>query len=171
MTATTKPAPATAAAVLEAVVRAVGEGRYRYARLHLVWARHSGTFESVVALVDQASAAPELPPGLDPAAIVERGRPRYVPSWLEEPLAEEIRRICVGAPLERSDENEVVARVAAAVCIDVAADLAGAANRLHSEGTGQAVPARARMMGAEHVIDLGAESGAGSRSAPSAPSF
>lgn len=171
MSTSSKPHPGTAAAVLDSVIRSVAEGRYRYARLQLVWARQAGTFDGVVDLVARASAAPGLPPGMDPEAVVEGGRPRYLPSWLEDPLTEEIRRICSGSPLARSDEVEVVARVAGAVCIDVAVDLAGAADRVRADSTGHETPARARMIDADHVIDLEAEREVGSRPTPPASAF
>lgn len=165
MNATTKPAPGSAAAVLDVAVHSVAEGRYRYARLHLIWRQATVPLDDLAELVNEASAVPELPPGLTPATIIETGRPKLLPEWLAIALDDEIARICAGRPVAKATPTQLVARITAAVCIDVCADTHEASTRVGADAEAEAVDAagrhRHRMIDFEapagEVIDLGAE--------------
>lgn len=99
MSATTKPTPGSAAAILEVAVHSVAEGRYRHARLTLLRAAASALLPDIVELVNDASTAADLPAGLTPATVIERGKPPMLPGWLDAALDVEIARICAGSPV------------------------------------------------------------------------
>lgn len=171
MNATTKPTPGSAAAVLESAVHSVAEGRYRFARLQLLWPNSIEILEEVALLLNDASAVPDLPSGLTAASVIERGKPRLLPDWLEATIDDEIARVCSGRPVGQVGPTHLVARIAAAVCIDVCADMIEAAGRRVEPGStspaaAAPVPAhhRHRMIDLEssprEVIDLGADAGA-----------
>lgn len=165
MNATTKPAPGSAAAVLDVAVHSVAEGRYRYARLHLLWRQATVSLDNLAELVNEASAVPELPPGLTTATIIETGRPKLLPAWLTVALDEEIARICAGHPVANATPTQLVARITAAVCIDVCADTHEASARVGADAEADSVDEaghhRHRMIDFEssagEVIDLGAD--------------
>jgi hypothetical protein len=147
MPATSKPAPGSPAAVLDVLVHLVAEGRYRQARLHLLWVRSAEMLQQIADLVNRASAAPELPRDMTTAAVIEHGLPQRLPRWLRAPLTSEIERICLGRPVERIEPIQLVARVTGAVCIDLHADTLDAANRLElAEAEEVEAPARHRML-------------------------
>jgi hypothetical protein len=129
MTATSRPAPGSPAAILDTVVRSVAEGRYRYARLQLLWNRERVPPEEMATLVTQASAVPQLPMGLTANEVIQRARPQFLPAWLAPHLDAEIHRICAGHPVAGATPLQLVARIVAAVCIDVCIDTLDAAQR------------------------------------------
>ena len=174
MSATTKPAPGSAAAVLDVAVHSVAEGRYRYAKLHLMWRATTVPLDDLAELVNQASAAPELPLGLTAATVSAKGKPKLIPRWLDEALDEEIQRICGGRPVAKATPTALVARITAAVCIDVCADTHEASSRTaaDTDAAESGGHHRHRMIDLEsragEVIDLGVDqpADAGSPSSP-----
>jgi hypothetical protein len=158
MTATSRPAPGSPAALLDTVVRSVVEGRYRYARLHLLWNRDRVPPEHMATLITQASAAPQLPVGLTANEVIQRARPQFLPAWLAPHLDAEILRICAGQPVAGTTPLQLVARVVAAVCIDVYVDTLVAADRAaRPDGEPPDGAPRTRLihLGAPDLITLG----------------
>jgi hypothetical protein len=129
MPAMSKPAPGSPAAVLDTVVRSVAEGRYRYAQLLLLWHRDRVPPEDMAELVTGATEVPALPPGLTASEVIERAKPAMLPEWLAHHIDTEIARIFAGQPVSGSAPLQLVARVVAAVCIDVSVDTIDAAQR------------------------------------------
>lgn len=132
MPTTTPPAPGSARAVVDVVVKVVSEGRYRYGRLHLLQHAQREPLDEVAGLVNEATAVPQLPPGFTPAAVVESGKPHDLPGWLHAAVDEEIARICSGVDVASADPTRLVARMVAAICIDVSVDNLVAAARSES---------------------------------------
>ena len=157
MTATSKPAPGSPAAILDTVVRSVAEGRYRYAQLHLLWNRDRVPAEQMAELITEASRVPAMPMGLTASQVIERARPNHLPDWLAPQLDTEIVRICAGQPVSGNTPTHLVARVVAAVCIDVCVDTLDAAHRaLQPDAAPAEAPPRNRLihLGAPELIDL-----------------
>jgi hypothetical protein len=156
MTATSKPTPGSAAGVLDVVVRSVTEGRYRYAQLHLMWSRGRVAVDELAGLVSQASTVPDLPPTLTAGHVIATTKPQLLPGWLSQAIDVEIGRICSGLPVASSSPGQLVARITAAVCIDVAADTFDAAARVERPDTLPAAAPRSRLihLGAPEVIAL-----------------
>lgn len=179
MSATTKPTPGSAAAILEVAVHSVAEGRYRYARLHLLWAGTSGLLPDIVELVNEASAVADLPAGLTSGTVIARGKPRLLPGWLDAALDGEIARICAGSPVAEPTPDRLVARITGAVCIDVCADTHDAATRAGVDAGAEHAPEdvaaaahhRHRMLDLDssEVIHLEADAPADSGNASATP--
>jgi hypothetical protein len=129
MSATSRPTPGSAAALLDVAVRSVTEGRYRMAHLHLMWQQQRIDTLELADLVNHASTIAALPPGLSAAHVLEHGKPDLLPTWLEPVIDAEISRICAGLPAAANTPIQVVGRLAAAVCVDVCADIADASAR------------------------------------------
>ena len=163
MSTTSPPIPGSARAVVDVVVKVVSEGRYRYGRLHLLQHAQREDLDEVVVLVNEATAVPEMPLGFTPAAVIQSGKPHDLPGWLEADVDDEIIRICTGAPVGSSDPTRLVARMVAAICIDVNVDNLVAAARSAADHSDTEVPAAAhsRMVHLEapQVIDLAEELG------------
>lgn len=157
MTATSQPAPGSRAAVLDAVVRAVTEGRYRYAQLLLLWHRERVSPEEMAEAITAATAADSFPPGLTPAEVIARTKPALLPEWLGHHIDNEISRIFHGQPVAGTSPLQLVARVVAAVCIDVSVDAADAATRSPDDLAATGTEPRNRLihLGAPETIDLG----------------
>lgn len=158
MTATSKPAPGSRAVVLDAVVRAVTEGRYRYAQLLLLWHRDRVPPEEMAELVTSATAAEAFPPGITPAEVIARSKPHIVPDWLDHQIDNEIHRIFARQPVAGASPVQLVARVVAAVCIDVSVDTMDAATRSPDDLEATTPTPRNRLihLGAPDTIDLDA---------------
>lgn len=157
MSATTKPAPGSRAAVLDSVVRSVAEGRYRLAQLHLMWNRDRAPYEEMAELVTSATEVPALPPGLTADDVIGRTKPEYLPGWLDAHIDTEIRRILNGQPVSGPAPVQLVARVVAAVCIDVSVDALDAAQRaVEPEAAPTEATPRNRLihLGVPETIDL-----------------
>ncbi|MDZ7677737.1 MAG: hypothetical protein U5K29_04235 [Acidimicrobiales bacterium] len=179
MSATTKPTPGSAAAILEVAVHSVAEGRYRHARLTLLRAAASALLPDIVELVNDASTAADLPAGLTPATVIERGKPPMLPGWLDAALDVEIARICAGSPVAEPTPDQLVARITGAVCIDVCADIHEAAARADVDAAGEhgpedvaaAIHHRHRMLDLDssEVIHLEADAPTGSGNAGATP--
>lgn len=129
MTATSRPVPGSHAAVLDSVVRAVAEGRYRMARLHLLWNRDRAPLYEMAELVDSATEMPVMPAGLTVDAVLETTA-EVLPAWLGHQVDAEIRRIFARQPVAGYAPDQLMVRIAAAMCIDVSAETAEAAVRV-----------------------------------------
>jgi hypothetical protein len=172
MTATSKPTPGSPAAILDTVVRSVAEGRYRYAQLHLLWNRDRVPADQMAEVITAASTVPAMPPGLTAAQVIERARPQHLPDWLGAQLDTEIVRICTGQPVSGTTPTHLVARVVAAVCIDVCVDTLDAAHRAlrPDEAPAEAAP-RNRLihLGGPELIELDDELAESGPSLPPPP--
>jgi hypothetical protein len=159
MSATTKPTPGSRAAVLDSVVRSVAEGRYRYAQLQLLWHRDRVPPEEMAELVTSATQVPGVPAGLTAAEVIARTKPEFLPEWLEPHIDTEIRRIFGGQPVSGPAPVQLVARVVAAVCIDVSVDTLDAAPRAIEPEAAPSDPTRSRLihLGVPETIDLARE--------------
>lgn len=131
MTASSRPDPGSRAAVLDSVVRYVAEGRYRMAQLHLIWHRDRAPLEEMAELVNTATEVPTVPFGLTAEAVLAVKENRLLPVWLGHQVGNEVRRIFAGQPVAGASPVQLVARVAAAMRIDVAAESSEAATRAH----------------------------------------
>lgn len=149
MTATSKPAPGSPAAVLDAVVKLVAEGRHRMAQLVLLWHRERAPFEEMAEAVTSATEMPVTPPGLTAQSVIDSIRAVLWPTWLEHQVTNEVARIFAGQPVSGSSPVQLVARIAAAMCIDVSVETIDAGQRAayaespenaETEGVGRGTP-------------------------------
>ena len=145
MSATSRPVPGSAAALLDVAIRSVTEGRYRMAHLHLLWQQQRIDDLELSELVNQASTIPALPPGLSSAGIIESGKPDLLPRWLEPVIDAEISRICAGLPVAANSPIQIVGRLAAAVCVDVCVEIADASARI-ADPNAERTTRRSRMI-------------------------
>lgn len=130
MAAMSKPIPGSRAAVLDSVVRAVAEGRYRMAQLHLLWHGERAPFDEMAELVNEATEIPAMPLDLTPEAVLAGTRNVLLPDWLARHLDNEVARIFAKQPVGGTTPVQLVARVAAAMLIDVSAESTEAAHRI-----------------------------------------
>ncbi len=135
MNATSRPQPGSRAAVLDSVVRAVSEGRYRMAQLQLQWHSDRAPLHEMAELITSATAMPHMPGGLDAEAVIASSRSALLPNWLEHHIDNEVHRIFSGQPTAGASPLQLVARVVAAVCIDVAAEKLDAAARAETSAS------------------------------------
>jgi hypothetical protein len=132
MSMTSNPPPGSPRAVVDAVIRLVSAGRYRYGLLHLLMHRERNPLTEVAAFINEATSVDELPPGLTAERVIQGGKPELLAAWLIAPVDVEIERICLGRPPENETPVQLIARMIAAICIDVCVDNLTAAARAAS---------------------------------------
>lgn len=160
MIATSKPLPGTAAALVDLAARYITEGRYRMAHLHLVWHRERIDPDELAELVNEATAVPAIPAGLRAADVIDHGKPDQLPRWLDAPIDVEIARIFSRQPVAATGSAQLVARLAAAICVDVSVEIALAAGRVHepdASSDAAAPTGRSIHLDAPDLIELDAD--------------